>query len=436
MDKDEIFKQVHEWITESINNCQVVDVHSHLFPASHGDLLLFGIDNLLTYHYLIAELFIVWSDVKISDFYNLDITKQADIVWQQLFINRTPISEACRGVLTTCKELGLSEEIMKRDLNEIRNFFNEILLQPDGKEIYIKKIFTLAKVEYTVMTNQIFDDIEVNYWEKNVDIELPEQFRTSLRIDKLIFNWEDACKIVTKYEFNENIEGVKEYIRYWYNRIKPEYFMASLPYDFIYDKNIVSNKDNIQKNEEYKLNPLEVIDTIIMPLAIELNLPIAFKFGTQRQLNPELKTAGDSVGVASVESLANLCKTYPKCKFLATFLSRVNQHQLCVVARKFSNLHIYGCWWFLNNPSIIEDITKMRIEMLGFGFTAQHSDARVLEQLLYKWKHSRNIIGGVLSNKYKDLILSGWLPSKEEIERDIKYLLRGSYEDFLIKDLK
>ena len=25
---------------------------------------------------------------------------------------------------------------------------------------------------------------------------------------------------------------------------------------------------------------------------------------------------------------------------------------LCVTARKFRNLHVFGCWWFMNVPSI------------------------------------------------------------------------------------
>ena len=73
-----------------------------------------------------------------------------------------------------------------------------------------------------------------------------------------------------------------------------------------------------------------------------------------------------------------------------TVLSTENQHELCVLARKFGNLHVYGCWWFCNNPSIISSTTRMRLEMLGTAFTAQHSDARVLDQLLYKWRHSRD----------------------------------------------
>ena len=54
-------------------------------------------------------------------------------------------------------------------------------------------------------------------------------------------------------------------------------------------------------------------------------------------------------------------------------LSADNQHELCVLARKFGNLHVYGCWWFCNNPSIIERTTRMRLEMLGTAFTCQVS---------------------------------------------------------------
>ena len=69
--------------------------------------------------------------------------------------------------------------------------------------------------------------------------------------------------------------------------------------------------------------------------------------------------------------------------------------QVCVLTQKFRNLHIYGCWWYCNNPSMIDEITRMRIEMLGTAFTAQHSDARILDQLIYKWAHSRKAIAPV-----------------------------------------
>ena len=115
-------------------------------------------------------------------------------------------------------------------------------------------------------------------------------------------------------------------------------------------------------------------------------------------------------------------------------LSRENQHELAVVARKFRNLMVFGCWWFLNNPSLIEEITTMRFELLGNSVIPQHSDARILDQLIYKWDHSRKIIIDVLEKKYQDLIDSGWEVQRDEITRDVANLFHANFKKFL--DLK
>jgi hypothetical protein len=77
----------------------------------------------------------------------------------------------------------------------------------------------------------------------------------------------------------------------------------------------------------------------------------------------------------------------------------------------------------------------MRIEMLGTAFTAQHSDGRVIDQLLYKWQHSRGVIASVLVKEVEKMILSGWTPTRKEIRRDVRRLFGGSYEEFMAKSL-
>jgi hypothetical protein len=101
-----------------------------------------------------------------------------------------------------------------------------------------------------------------------------------------------------------------------------------------------------------------------------------------------------------------------------------------VLARKFRNLHVFGCWWFTNTPSIIDDMTRMRLELLGTSFTPQHSDARVLDQIIYKWQHSRIVIAEALGDKYVDLLRSGWACSEEEIRRDVECLFGGEFLRF------
>jgi len=176
---------------------------------------------------------------------------------------------------------------------------------------------------------------------------------------------------------------------------------------------------------------------VLMRVCEERNLPLALKIGAHRSVNPNLLEAGDGmVAFADTASLARLCIKFPKVKFLATFLSRANQHEACVLASKFGNLHIYGCWWYCNNPSIIDETTRMRIEMLGTSFTAQHSDARVIDQLIYKWSHSRAVIANVIAKEYvKTAKSGGWHFSRKEMRRDVWRLFGGSYEEFMEKTL-
>jgi hypothetical protein len=77
----------------------------------------------------------------------------------------------------------------------------------------------------------------------------------------------------------------------------------------------------------------------------------------------------------------------------------------------------------------------MRIQMLGTACTLQHSDARILDQLLYKWSHSRSVIASVLKDEYVKLAISGWSPTRAEIRRDLERLFGGSYEEFMRKSL-
>ena len=72
----------------------------------------------------------------------------------------------------------------------------------------------------------------------------------------------------------------------------------------------------------------------------------------------------------------------------------------------------------------------MRIELIGLSMTPQHSDARVLDQIIYKWRHSRQVIAKVLAEKYCDMAEAGWSPDKGEIERDIQNLFGGAFDRF------
>ena len=135
--------------------------------------------------------------------------------------------------------------------------------------------------------------------------------------------------------------------------------------------------------------------------------------------------------IANLRTVERICRENPDNRFLVTVLARENQHELATIARKFGNLMPFGCWWFLNNPSIIREITDERLEMLGTSFIPQHSDARILEQLIYKWRHSRTVIAQSLSKSYEELASDGWKVTPEAIQQDVKRLFEGNFRAWI-----
>src|SRR5437879_6185704 len=114
--------RLQKLVADVVSTTPVFDIHTHLYDPVFGDLLLCGIDELLVYHYLVAEAF-RYFDMPYKKFWALSRQRQAELVWDALFIQHSPISEACRGVLTTLNRLGLDAN--KRDLPALRKFFSK-----------------------------------------------------------------------------------------------------------------------------------------------------------------------------------------------------------------------------------------------------------------------------------------------------------------------
>jgi hypothetical protein len=376
--------------------------------------MLWGIDELLTYHYLIAES-IRASRLPYERYWAMSQQQQAEFIWRTLFIERAPLSEACRGVLTALNRLGL--DVASADLAEYRRFF-----AAQDPQQYLDRVLKLANVRTVVMTNDPFDAAEREIW-LNGRVEIDPRFKAVLRIDPLLLGWPKVADVLRGmgYNVSPGLDGttmaeVRRFLIDWLDRMNAIYMAVSLTPALRYPDDSAMTR---------------VIEQAILPIARERNLPFAMMIGVHRQANPSLRMAGDSLGKADVSSLERICAAHPGNKFLCTMLSRENQHELAVAARKFPNLMIFGCWWFMNNPSLIEEITRMRMELLGESFVPQHSDARVLDQLLYKWDHSRQIIARVLKDKFSDLAETGWDVTQSQVQRTVSAYLADNFDRFL-----
>jgi hypothetical protein len=407
--RSELRQQVEQIVTTT----PVIDVHTHVFPPAFDGMFLQGIDDLLTYHYLISETFRS-TNLSRESFWLMTKAERADLVWQALFVENTPLSEATCGIVSVLDAFGLDPR--SPDLAEARAFFRS-----QNRNEHLDRVLQIAGVSDVVMTNDPFNERETLFWNgaRNNDA----RFHASLRLDFLLNDWPEAMQTLTRQGLridgklnSSTVSELRRFLDGWIARMNPLYMAVSLPAEFKFPDDDMRDR---------------LIRKVVLPTAREHGLSLALMIGVRRGVNPALRSAGDGMGRADVKALECLCEENPDLRFLATFLSRENQHELCVSARKFNNLMPFGCWWFLNNPSIVSEITRERLELLGASFIPQHSDARVLEQLIYKWRHARSIIGASLYESYDRLLQSGRAVTRQEIARDVERMFSGNFSSWV-----
>lgn len=401
--------QILPTVEDMLSSTAFIDMHTHLFSPALGKLGLWGIDELITYHYLEAEFF-RYSDMSPEQYGTLTKSQQADIIWRTLFVENTPISEAARGVVAVLQAFGLPTQ--DSDLRLARDFFAEQTI-----DAHIQRVFDMAGMKVAVMTNDPLDPDEAPAWMKGIAEDV--RFQPVLRLDRILTGWSDHwSKLESQgYKIEANADGrsiaeIRRFLADWHQRMRPVYMAVSLPDRFRFPEDSILSR---------------ILSEAVLPTCRELDLPMSLMIGVRKQVNPRLRLAGDGVGRADLIALENLCHDFPDNRFLVSALSRENQHELCVYARKFNNLMPFGCWWFLNNPSIVEEITRERIELLGTSFIPQHSDARVLEQVIYKWRNTRATMAPLLAHSYQLLLRDGRSVSRDDIQRDVKRLFCSNF---------
>ena len=404
-------------VLRALESTPILDMHTHLYPPDWMNLDRWGIDAMLTYHYLVAET-LRYVDMPYARFFSMPRQEMADLVWKKLFIEHSPVSEAALGVLTVLKSLGLDPD--ERDLKSYRAYFRDIT-----PEAYVNTVFDKAGIDRVVMTNWPLKKEEYNVWMSGKRPD--ERFLPALRIDPIINEWETCWSVLQDMGYNVSPvidsgtkDEVRRFLRDWIIRMKPVYLCASMPPEFMLPSDTTGGV---------------LFEECIMTIMEEFGLPVAIMLGAKKGVNPRMALGGDGEGKAHTEVLEYLCNKYPHQKFLVTMLARENMHELAVAARKFRNLMPFGCWWFMNNPSLIDELMRMRVEMLGTSFIPQHSDAIIVDQLIYKWSHSRPILARVLADRYEALAETGFQVTDEEIRRDAELLLNENFVAFCNKQL-
>lgn len=382
-----------------LDNAPILDIHTHLFPPQHQKFYLSGADDLLTYHYLTVECLTV-SGIAPKKFFALSKSKRAEVVWDILFRANTPFSEATKGVVTILKFLGIEPGSCP---------YSEIKRAIDSSRLSDEELLSRLNIERLIMTNDPCDKDEWSLFERS-DWNR-ERYGAALRLDTLLLNPRAAALslarlgLIRSAEFIE-ISEFQTLLDRWAELSRPEYIALSL--DGVQLRHLLSNKLFLDG---------------LLPWLIKNCMPLALMVGVKRQVNPDYQLGGDGLGTDGLLEIEQLARSCPELRILITHLHHDAHHALTVLVRKLPNLKLFGFWWFNNQPSLVRQTLRMRFDLLGFGFVPQHSDARVLEQLIFKWGHFKDQLHDALVERYQELIFSGWDVTEDAIRRDIATLL-------------
>ena len=381
--------QIKFYIEKFVNSTPIFDIHTHLFPSKFKKYYNVGLIKLLNYHYLKAELFSL-GNIKIKNFNNLDDNKKAKIIWNNLFLNRYPISTATQGVLRILKIYGVEDVNQK---------FDKILKITNENQLSEEDIFKITNINQVVMTNNPFNSEE----KKILNLNKDSKYLPSIRIDDLFMKPKSKNEHLNSWYLSgqEKIKKAIKEIKIIIQTNKPSYFSLS--------------------TENFKEFENEFFFKNFLSLLKENKTPMMLLIGVKRGVNKLYNDAGDGIGTMNLDYLEKILIKFPRNKFLVSCLDYRDQFKLSVLARKFQNLKIVGFWWFNNNESIIENLLKQRFELLGDNFIVQHSDARIIDQLVYKWLDFKSIYIKVMVEKYQKLLSLGYKIKATDLERKINF---------------
>ena len=381
--------QIKFYIEKFVNSTPIFDIHTHLFPSKFKKLYNVGLVKLLNYHYLKAELFSL-GKIKINNFNKLNDNKKAKIIWDNLFLNRYPLSTATQGVLRILKIYGV---------DDVNQKFEKILKITNENQLNEEDIFKITNIKQVVMTNNPFDKNEKFVLNSNKD----NKYLPSIRLDDLFIENTSRNKTFSLKDIKDHkrvtkvINEINKIIRV----NKPSYFSLS--------------------SENFSEFKNDLFFEKFFPLLKTFQTPLMLLVGVKRSVNKLYKDSGDGIGIMDLGNLEKILKRFPNNKFLVSCLDLKDQFRLTVLARKFQNLKIVGFWWFNNNESIIENLLKQRFELLGDNFILQHSDARIVDQLVYKWLDFKSIYIKVMVEKYHQLLSLGYKIKTSDLEKKINF---------------
>ena len=290
---------LEQTVRQAVAEVKITDIHTHLFPPTHGDLLLWGVDELLTYHYLVAELFTVAPRELTPREVLGDAQDRAGRPGLGARVPRARRAERGPPGRDHRRSTSSAWTSAGRDLAGIRKWFAE----QEVEELPAQGLRTgrpgLRRHDQQPVRaggGRALAGGQARAWTAS---------RPPCGSTRCSSTGRGAAETHARPGLrrratpnDKSFAEARRFLADWATRIDPVYMAASLPPDFAYPADDTTARG--------------ASTNVILPAARELNLPMAMMIGVRKQVNPGLGDGGDAVGIADVDGRPEPLRRQPR----------------------------------------------------------------------------------------------------------------------------
>ncbi|MEM2087234.1 MAG: hypothetical protein QXF52_01005 [Thermoproteota archaeon] len=396
-------------IFEEIPNIPLVDIHTHLNPKV---LKAKDLSEIVLYHYIATELV---SSGMPREILGLEdpVERVRRIIPFLKNVRNTSTFWALRRVLSL---FDFKEELTEKSFPLLLDRFTSFEKNFNGITFLRERV----KVKKAFLTLQFTDkdlDFDTSFFTGSLRLE-----RISKEISKESFRMlEDMFSTKIK-----NARGMRDVVTEVFDEFKNRVSTITISLNpsehIVIDPREGLVEDAIRRVEAEGIMTIEEKNALLSFVVNEfLQLIKDGKIVFQLMLGVERPVVGasppDYAIVANEPSqLLSLCPLFHKYKevnFDLISASRMQTHELDVIAKNYRNVYVSGFWWYSYYPSIMMERTIEKLQMLPMNkWCAFFSDAHVPEWVFGKEQLVRHQLALTLD----DLIEKGYLDGELALE--------------------
>ncbi|MDW8034725.1 MAG: hypothetical protein RMI79_07355 [Nitrososphaerota archaeon] len=418
-------RKLYDKIYSKVSEIPLVDIHTHLNPHR---LRAENLSEIILYHYIATELVTSGMPCEILNIGDPDERVRRSIPFLKM-VRNTSTFWALEKIIT--KLFGFSGDIVESNFNLLKEKFLEFGRCFDGISFLREKV----RVRKSFITLQFTD----------LNSYLDPLFTGSLRLEKLSkdFSPDSLNKLeeLSSVEIN-NAEKLREALKWVFEKFEKKISSVAISLNpsetiIIPNKEYIKNSINKIKSGDPLTNE-EKNQLISFTIREFLNLIKDSDIVFQLMLGVERPVIGASppdyaIVLNDPRQLLSLCPIfheYRDVKFDIISASRIQTHELNIIAKNYSNVFVSGFWWYSYYPSIISEKTIERLQILPMNkWCAFFSDAYVPEWCFGK----SELVKHQLSITLSDLVDQGYFTIDLALEVIKKILYENPIEIYNLK---